>query len=82
MDIIKRQKAIADKMRLQREADAKKKAELIAANPKPPLSPTGPNPDVSQGIGFGTRRNVPLLKLTGGRKRKSKSKKTLRRSKK
>jgi hypothetical protein len=77
---VNRQKMMAEQMRIKREEALKKQAELIAANPKPPVFPSGPMPDTSKGIGFGTRRNV--VSLGKGRKRKSKSKKTARRSRK
>lgn len=72
---LKKQKENQQAIIQQRIDAAKKQAELIAANPKPPLFPSGPMPDVSKGIAFGTRRVV-------GKGRKRKFKKTIRRSKK
>lgn len=76
MDILKRQAKAQEQARILREEAAKRKADLLAANPKPPLSPANPpSVDVSKGIAFGTRRSL-------GKGRNRKSKKTIRRSKK
>jgi len=74
MDILNRQRKMQEQARILREEAIKQKAQLIAANPRPPLFPAGPLPKVPS-TGIRTMK-------TAGRKRKTKQKKTIRRSKK
>lgn len=72
MDILRRQAQAARSARENRQRDLvaaqQAKVEKLAA--RPPVPPMGPSPDVSQGIGFGTRRNVAFLGK-GRKKRRS-----------
>lgn len=71
MDILKRQRANA----LQGQQQRMIQAQVIKQNPKPPLKPIGPYTDTSQGIAFGTRRNV---KLAGKRRKRTYKQRKLR----